>query len=62
VKAVLAQLGIRTVENAIDFASDPVTNAELQESLTQLTGTLGWETLTKLYREEVSRGQVDYQP
>jgi len=54
--------GIRTDDKVINFTSDPVMNVELQKSLTQLTGELGWKTLTKLYQEEFSRGRTDHQP
>jgi hypothetical protein len=56
VNAVLAELGIRTDDKVINFATDPVSNAELQKSLTQLTGgELGWKTLVALYQREASR-------
>jgi hypothetical protein len=59
VRAVLAELGIGIDEKAINFASDPVTGAELEKTLSRLTrGELGWKTLTKLYQQEFSRGRT----
>jgi hypothetical protein len=59
VRAVLAELGIGIDEKAINFASDPVTGAELKMALSRLTrGELGWKTLTKLYQQEFSRGRT----
>jgi len=59
VRAVLAELGIGIDEKAINFASDPVTGAELKKALSRLTrGELGWKTLTKLYQQEFSRGRT----
>jgi hypothetical protein len=57
VHAVLVELKI-SVAGTINFPGATVTNAELQKSLTELTGDVGWKALMSLYQSSVQREHV----